>query len=79
MLKVKKKIHKANVDKNQDDEISKIQDDLKKLYKKSSYQQSKKKRKKKTIDEYAQLTTNIRGEYAKLQQENNQLEIELHK
>ena len=37
------------------------------------------KKKKKTIDEYAQLTTKIREEYAKLQQENNQLKIELHK
>ena len=36
-------------------------------------------RKKKTIDECAQLTTKIREEYAKLQQENNQLKIELHK
>ena len=38
-----------------------------------------KKKKKKTIDEYAQPTTKIREEYAKLQQENNQLKIELHK
>ena len=38
-----------------------------------------KKKKKKTIEEYAQLTTKIREEYAKLQQENNQLKIELHK
>ena len=36
-------------------------------------------KKKKTIEEYAQLTTKIREEYAKLQQENNQLKIELHK
>ena len=36
-------------------------------------------KKKKTIDEYAKLTTKIRDEYAKLQQENNQLKIELHK
>ena len=36
-------------------------------------------RKKKTIDKCAQLTTKIREEYAKLQQENNQLKIELHK
>ena len=35
--------------------------------------------KKKKIDEYVQLTTKIREEYAKLQQENNQLKIELHK
>ena len=36
-------------------------------------------KKRKTIDEHAQLTTKIRDEYAKLQQENNQLKIELHK
>ena len=35
--------------------------------------------KKKTIDEYAQLTTQIRKEYAKLQKENNNLQIELQK
>ena len=36
-------------------------------------------KKKKTIDEYAQLLTKIREEYAKLQQENNQLKIEMQK
>ena len=35
--------------------------------------------KKKTIDEYAQLTTQIREEYAKLQKESNNLQIELQK
>ena len=35
--------------------------------------------KKKTIDEYAQLTTQIREEYAKLQNENNQLKNTLEK
>ena len=29
MLKVKKKIHKANLNKNEEDEISKVQNDLK--------------------------------------------------
>ena len=38
-----------------------------------------KKKKKKTTDEYAQLTTKIGEEYAKLQRENNQLKVELHK
>ena len=38
-----------------------------------------KKNKKKTIDEYAQLTTKTKDKYTKLQQENNQLKIELHK
>ena len=35
--------------------------------------------KKKTIDEYAQLTTQIREEYAKLQRENNELKFALEK
>ena len=76
MLKVKKKIHKTNYSKNQEDDISKMQNDLKNSIK-DLYIGDKKK--KKTIDEYAQLTTKIRDEYAKLQQENNQLKIELHK
>ena len=38
-----------------------------------------KKKRKKTINEYAELLTKIRNEYAKLQKENNQLKIELHK
>lgn len=33
------------------------------------------KKKKKTIDEYAQLTMQIREEYAKLQRENNELKL----
>ena len=37
------------------------------------------KKKKKTMDEYAQLTTKLKEEYAKLQQENNQWKTELHK
>ena len=36
-------------------------------------------RKKKTINEYAELLTKIRNEYAKLQKENNEIKIELHK
>ena len=35
--------------------------------------------KKETIDEYAQLTTQIRERYGKLQKENNNLQIELQK
>ena len=72
MLKVKKKIHR-NVNKNQEDDITKIQNELKNSIKNSYINDQKK---KKTIDEYAQLTTKIRKEYAKLQQENNQLKIE---
>ena len=76
MLKVKKKIHKNIINKNQEDDITKIQNELKNSIKNLYINDQKK---KKTIDEYAQLTTKIREEYAKLQQENNQLKIELQK
>ena len=76
MLKVKKKIRKTNYSKNQEDDISKIQNDLKNSIK-NLYISDKKK--KKTIDEYAQPATKIREKYAKLQQEDNQLKIKLHK
>ena len=75
-LKVKKKVHKTNYSKNQEHDISKIQNDLKNSIKDLYISDQIK---KKTIDEYAQLTTKIRDGYAKLQQENNQLKIELHK
>ena len=76
MLKAKNKIDKTNLNKNQEDNISKIQSDLKNSIKDLYIGDQKK---KKTIDEYAQLATKIREEYAKLQQEKNQLKIELHK
>ena len=74
MLEVKKRIHKPN--KNQEEYISKIQDELKNSIK-NLYISDKKNQK--TIDKYAQLTTKIRNKYAKLQQECNQLKVELHK
>ena len=64
MLKVKKKIHR-NINKNQEDDTTKIQSELKNSIKNLYINDQKK---KKTIDEYAQLTTKIREEYAKLQQ-----------
>ena len=72
--KKKKKICKTNKT-NEDDEIVKIQNNLKNSIKTLFISDKK----KKAIDEYVQLTTKIREEYAKLQQENNQLKIELHK
>ena len=39
----------------------------------------KDKKNKKTINDYADLITKIRNEYAQLQTENNQLKIELQK
>ena len=62
MLKVKKKIHKTNLNKNQEDEFSKVQNDLKNSIKNLFISDQK----KKTIYEYAQLSTKIREEYAKL-------------
>ena len=76
MLKVKKKIHKNIINKNQEDDITKIQNELKNSIKNLYINNQKK---KKTIGKYAELTTKIREEYAKLQQENNQLKIELQK
>ena len=75
MLKVKKKIHKTN-NNNKNDGVSKIQEDLK-VSIKNLYLSDQKKGK--TIDNYAQLTTKIREEQAKIQQENNQLKTELDK
>ena len=76
MLKVKKKIHKNVVNKNQEDHITKMQNELKNSIKNLYINDQKKKR---TIDEYAQLATKIREKHVKLQQENNQLKIELQK
>ena len=63
MFKVKKKIHKNVINKNQEDDITKIQNELKNSIKNLYIKDQEK---KKTIDEYAQLTTKIREEYAKL-------------
>ena len=65
MLKVKKKISK-NTNKNQEDEITQLQNEIKN-YMKNLFLSDQKK--KKTIDEYAQFLTKIREEYCKLQQE----------
>ena len=74
MLKVKKKISK-NTNKNEGDEITQLQTVIKNSIKNLYISDQK----KKTIDEYAQLLTKIREEYAKLQQEMNQLKIEMQK
>ena len=71
MLKVKKQIHKKIINNNQNEQI-KNQNDLKNSIK-NLYIGNQKKRK--TIDEYAQLTTQIREENAKLQRENNELKV----
>ena len=74
MLKVKKKISK-NTNKNEGNEITQLQTVIKNSIKNLYISDQK----KKTIDEYAQLLTKIREEYAKLQQEMNQLKIEMQK
>ena len=65
MLKVKKKISK-NTNKNQEDKITQLQNEIKNYIKNLFLSDQKK---KKTIDEYAQFLTKIREEYCKLQQE----------
>ena len=75
MLKVKKQIHRKTNSNNQDEYI-KYQNDLKDSIKKIYIGNQNK---KKIIDEYAQLITQIREKYAKLQNENNQLKSTLEK
>ena len=75
MLKVKRQIQKK-VKNIQDDEHLKNQNELKNSIKNLYIDNEKK---KKTIDECAQLTTQIREEYAKLQRENNELELAIEK
>ena len=72
MLKVKKQIQRK-INNNQDDYL-KNQNDLKNSIKNLYIGNQNK---KKTIDEYAQLTTQIKEEYAKLQNENKQLKSTL--
>ena len=75
MLKVKKQIPLKINNSDQDEQI-KNQNDLKNSIKNLFIGNQKK---KKIIDEYRQLTTQIREEYAKLQNENNQLKSTLKK
>ena len=75
MLKVKKTI-RNHKNKSQDDNLTELQNDIKNSIKNLCISDQKK---KKTINEYAERLTKIRNEYAKLQKENNELKIELHK
>ena len=75
MLKVKRQIQKK-VKNIQDDEHLKNQNNLKNSIKNLYIDNEKK---KKTIDECTQLTTQIGEEYAKLQRENNELELAIEK
>ena len=75
MLKVKKTIRNPK-NKSQDKNLTELQNDIKNFTKNLYISDQKK---KKTINEYAELLTKIRNEYAKLQKTNNELKIELHK
>ena len=75
MLNVKKTIGnpKNNI---QNNDLTELQNDIKDSIKNLYISDQKK---KKTINEYAELLTKIRNEYVKLQKENNEIKIELHK
>ena len=75
MLKVKKTIRNPK-NKSQNDDLTELQNDIKNSIKNLYISDQKK---KKTINEYAELLTKIRNEYVKLQKENNEIKIELHK
>ena len=75
MLKVKVFFQNPK-NKNQDKGLTHLKNEIKNSIK-SLYISDQKK--KKTINKYAELLTKIRNEYAKLQKENNQLKIQLHK
>ena len=75
MLKVKKTIRNPK-NKSQNDDLTELQNDIKNSIKNLYISDQKK---KKTINEYAELLTKIRNEYAKLQKEINELKIELCK
>ena len=74
MLKVKKKIQ--NPESQNNDELTDLQNQIKNSIKNLFIKDQKN---KKTINDYADLITKIRKEYAQLQKENNQLKIELQK
>ena len=73
MLKVKKQIQRKNKNNIENEQLrNDLKNSIKHFYISNQT-------KKKTIDEYTQLTTQIRKEYGKLQKENNNLQIELEK
>ena len=76
MLKVKKKKIQNPKNKSQDEDLTQLQNKIKNSINNLYISDQKK---KKAINEYAELLAKIRNEYAKLQKENNQLKIELHK
>ena len=75
MLKVKKKIQGLK-NKSQDEDLTQLHNEIKNSIK---HLYISNQTKKKTINEHAELITNIRNEYAILQNENSDLKIELQK
>ena len=68
----KKKTIRNPKNKSQKDDITELRNDIKNSIKKLYISDQKK---KKTINEYAELLTKIRNEYAKLLKENNETKI----
>ena len=75
MLKVKKKIPNIK-DKNQNEDVSQLHEEIKNSIKNLYISDQKK---AKTIKEYAEILSKIRNEYALLQKEHNQTKTELQK
>ena len=71
MLKVKKKILSTK-NKSQNKYVTKFHEEIENSIKNLSLSDQKKKR---TINEYPEILSKIRNEYALLQKENNQLKI----
>ena len=68
----KKKTIRNPKNKSQKDDLTELRNDIKNSIKKLYISDQKK---KKTINEYAELLTKIRNEYAKLLKENNETKI----
>ena len=75
MLKLKKTIRNPK-NKSQNDDLTELQNDSKNHIKMLYISNQKK---KKAINEYAELFTKFRNEYTKLQKENNEIKIKLHR
>ena len=75
MLKVKKKIPSTRK-KNKNEDVTQLHEEIKNSIKNLYLNDQKE---KKAINEYAEILSKIRNEYALLQKENNQLKIQLQK
>ena len=75
MLKVKKKIPSTK-NKNKNEDVTQLHEEIKNSIKNLYLSDQKK---KKTINEYTEILSKIRNEYALSQKENNQLKTQLQK